>query len=595
MTRTDGYAAIEDYALVGDGRTAALVARDGSIDWLCLPDFDSPSVFGRLLDADRGGAFTLAPLGPFDSERSYVEGTNVLTTTFSTSTGSVRVTDAMTLADPVSLAPLRQLVRKVDGLSGRVELDWRIEPRFDYGRSRGTIGRRAGRFVATHRKRALGVDVWGGDAHADRDGTVGGRITVEAGDAALLALTAAYCDPLVFDTRGNAERRLERTIDFWRSWSERATYEGPWRELVVRSALVLKLLVYAPSAAIVASPTASLPEWIGGERNWDYRYSWVRDAAFTLVALLRLGYHDEASSFLWWLEHATALTQPEIRALYRLTGSTDLSESKLPHLDGYRGSKPVRVGNAAAGQLQLDVYGAMFDALWRHVCEAGHLSAHDGKAIAKIADWVAENWRREDHGIWESRDAVAHYTHSKAMCWVALDRACKLAERGILPDRESRWSKEAEAIRAFAEERLWDDEQSTYTRASDTSELDGALLLLSVFEYLDPRDPRLLGTIDAVQRELREGVLVRRYRSEDGLGSIEGAFLPCSFWLVAALAKAGRRDEAVELMEGLAELANDVGLYAEELAPDGSFLGNFPQALTHLALVAAALALEETA
>jgi GH15 family glucan-1,4-alpha-glucosidase len=593
MKRTGGYAPIEDYAAIGDGRCAALVARDGSIDWLCVPDFDSASIFGRLLDAEHGGAFELAPSQPFTAERAYVEGTNVLATTFRTSGGSVRVTDALALADRTWLSPLRELVRRIEGGDGEVELEWNVRPRFDYARRAPRLSRRAGVPVAESGRVAIAVRAWGGDGETIDEHGIRGALRVRAGETALLTLSVADREPLVFDARDAAEARLERTIQFWRDWSSKTEYDGPWRELVVRSALVLKLLVFAPSAAIVAAPTTSLPESIGGGRNWDYRYAWVRDAAFTLVALLRLGHHDVAHSFFWWLAHATAQTLPRVRVLYRLSGSIEASEDDLEHLDGYRGSRPVRVGNGASAQLQLDVYGAMLDALWRYADEFGDLSGHEGRSVAGIADWVAANWRRPDSGIWEIRGEPTHFTHSKAMCWVALDRACRLAERGLIHDRRDRWRREADAIRTFVDRQLWNPEERAYVRASTLPEADGSLLLLSLFEYDDPRGSRSNGMIDAVQRHLRSGIHVRRYRSGDGIEGDEGSFLACSFWLVAALAKAGRLDEARELMDGLAAAANDVGLYAEELAPDGSFLGNFPQALTHLALVAAALAIEE--
>jgi GH15 family glucan-1,4-alpha-glucosidase len=594
MRGPDGYAAIEHYALIGDGRTAALVARDGSIDWLCLPDFDSPSVFSRVLDAENGGAFELAPSVPYESEREYVPGTNVLTTVFRTADGAARVTDGLTLADRANVAPMRELVRKIEGVAGDVTLEWRVTPRFDYARRDPRISRRGPVVVAESGRTALAVTS-GDDEVRVSAGSITGTARVRAGESTLVAMTAADREPLVFAGRRDAERRLERTIDFWRSWTRKTEYDGPWGELVQRSALVLKLLVFAPSAAIVAAPTTSIPEWIGGARNWDYRYTWTRDAALTLVALLRLGHRDEARAFFWWLSHATALTQPELKVLYRLNGAVDADEQTLDHLDGYRRSRPVRVGNGAAAQTQLDVYGEVLDALWQFAEDGVELSRHERKAAAEIADWVAANWRRPDAGIWEVRVDPAHFTHSKAMCWVALDRASRLLQDAVSSERVRRWRDEARAIRSFVDAHAWDVRQSTYVRTADDAALDASLLLLSLFEYDDPRGNRIASTIDAVQRELREGVRVRRYRADDGVGGDEGGFLACSFWLVAALAKAGRPDDARDLMDELAGAANDVGLYAEGLAPDGSFLGNFPQALTHLALVSAALTVEDAA
>ena len=592
MRGPDGYAAIEQYAVIGDGRTAALVARDGSIDWLCLPDFDSPSVFGRLLDAENGGAFELAPTVPYESEREYVPGTNVLTTAFRTSDGVARVTDALTLVDRATVAPMREVVRRIEGVAGDVTLEWRVTPRFDYARRIPRISRRGPAVVAESGRTAVAV-MARDDEVSIAEGSIAGTIRVCAGESTLVTMSAADGEPLVFAGRRDAESRLERTVEFWRNWTSRTEYDGPWCELVERSALLLKLLVFAPSAAIMAAPTTSLPEWIGGARTWDYRFTWTRDAALSLVALLRLGHRDEARSFFWWLSHATALTQPELNVLYRLNGAVDADEQTLDHLDGYRRSRPVRVGNGAVEQKQLDVYGEVLDALWQFAEDGGELSGHEQKTAAEIADWVAANWTRPDAGIWEVRTGPAQFTHSKAMCWVALDRTCRLLEDTVSAERVRRWRDEARAIRSFVAAHCWDARQSTYVRSADEAALDASLLLLSLFEYDDPRGNRITSTIDSVQRELREGVRVRRYHSDDGVGGDEGGFLACSFWLVAALAKAGRLDDAQDLMDELAGAANDVGLYAEGLAPDGSFLGNFPQALTHLALVSAALAVED--
>ncbi len=583
--RTHGYAPIREYAAIGDGRACALVATDGSVDWLCLPDLDSASWFGALLDAERGGRFELAPEAPFEAEHRYVGGTNVLETVFRTAEGTARVTDALTL--PVAgLEPLRELARRVEGLAGSVRLRWRVEPRFAYGARAAGVSRRSGRWVLASGSDAAGLSVWEGEAAA-AGGAVEGAVEVREGGRALLALTAAVGEPLVFPARDEVERRLDATVAFWRRWLGLCPYEGPWRDAVLRSALALKLLVFAPSGAIAAAPTTSLPEEIGGERNWDYRFCWLRDSSFVLDALLRLGYAEEAESFLWWLMHAEERAHPELRPLYRLNGDLCLPERELA-LEGYRGSRPVYVGNRAVEQLQLGIYGSLLESVALYVGRGRRLERDTARRLADAADWVCEHWRRPDSGIWEVRSEPVHFTHSKLMCWVALDRALRLAGEGEIPGRHAdRWRAEARSIADFVDTRCWSAERRSYVRSAGADELDAALLMGTFVGFHD--EERAAATVDAVRRELAEGPFVWRYLGEDGLRGDEGAFLACSFWLVRALARTGRPDEAGELMDELVGLANGVGLYAEEIDPaSGEFLGNFPQALTHLALVTAA-------
>jgi GH15 family glucan-1,4-alpha-glucosidase len=584
--REYGYAPIEDYAVIGDGRTAALVARDGSIDWLCLPDVDSASVFGAILDAERGGAFAVRPTDRFEVERRYVDVTNVLETTFRTAGGTARLIDAMTLVPPGRLTPLREVVRKAECCEGEVELEWAVAPRFDYGRRHGRVEPRDGRVFFTHRDLALALSVWGAEPAAH------GRVRLASGDQVLFSLAAADRQPVVLPGRRDTEERLEYTSAFWRRWSADKEYDGPWRDAVIRSALVIKLLVYAPSGAIIAAPTTSLPEIIGGSRNWDYRFAWLRDASHALDALLTLACPGEAHAFFWWLMHASRLNQPRLQVLYQANGGDRAPERELAHLAGYRGSAPVRIGNGAVGQLQLDVYGSVLNSTWLHATHHGDLGGETGRAVAKIADYIAGHWREPDCGIWEVRSEPMHFTQSKAMCWVGLDRAIKLAQEGLIPDRTERWRTEAESIRAFVDERCWDEERRSYVRADGAGELDAALLTLALVGYEDSTGVRLRGTIDAIRRELAEGPLLRRYRGEDGLEGEDGAFLACSFWLADALARTGRKDEAAEVMDELVGCANDVGLYAEEIDPTSrAFLGNFPQALVHIALINAAVSI----
>jgi GH15 family glucan-1,4-alpha-glucosidase len=591
--RTDRYAPIRDYAAIGDGRTVALVARDGSIDWLCLPDLDSPSVFAALLDAQSGGAFALAPDGPFTAEHRYEPQTNVLETTFTTPDGVVRVTDAM-LLPTAGLAPDRELARRIEGISGRVAMDWRVEPRFDYGRQPARIGLRSGVPVATSGPLALAISSWDAGLPRREAASIDGRFEISAGHSALLVLTAAHQEPLVLPARGEVERRLEGTRDFWRSWVAERRYEGPWRDAVLRSALALKLLVHAPSGAIAAAATASLPEQLGGERNWDYRFCWVRDAAFTLEALFSVGCPHEADAFFWWLLHASQLTQPHLRVLYRLDGGVDAPEETLP-LSGYRESRPVRIGNQALGQRQLDIYGDHLQTVWLYARAGGRIDADTGRRLVQTADLVCRIWRQPDSGIWEVRSAPAHFTQSKMMCCVALERAASLAETGNLAtDGAPRWRTEAAAIRDFVTGQCWSERIGSYVRIAGADELDASLLLGALMGYEDAREHRMASTIEAVRCRLGRGPLLSRYSGEDGLGGQEGSFLCCSFWLAEALARGGRVDEAGELMNELVGLANRVGLYAEEIDPDSDeFLGNLPQGLVHLALISAAAAIAE--
>jgi GH15 family glucan-1,4-alpha-glucosidase len=588
-----GYVPIRDYAAIGDGRTVALVARDGSIDWLCLPDLDSPSVFAAVLDADRGGRFALEPEIPARARRRYLPDTNVLETTFTTAQGVVRVTDAMALPSS-DLGPTRELIRRVDCPTGRVPMRWRITPAFGYGSVPPRIGRRGRIPVAVGPRDALAVCSWeAGEAQID-EGAISGRFELRESSSALIALCAAHQEPLVFPTRDQVERRLDATAAYWRRWAAQRTYDGPWRDAVIRSALALKLLFYAPSGAIAAAATASLPEEIGGERNWDYRFCWVRDSAFTLEALLHLGCPSEAEAFFWWLLHASQLTHPRLQVLYRLDGGERAPERTL-ELDGYRGSRPVRVGNDAAAQTQLDIYGDLLQTAVIYAEAGGRLDRETGHRLAGIADLVCRIWRQPDSGIWEVRSQPVHFTHSKMMCWVALDRALRLSDAGHIPSRHaSTWRREMLAIREFIETRCWSARLGSYCRHAGGEELDASLLLGILLGYEGQDTSRLAATVTVLQRDLGRGPLLSRYSGEDGLRGAEGAFLCCSFWLADALARIGRLDEATELMAELIALANDVGLYAEEIdANTNDLLGNIPQGLVHLALINAAISIAE--
>ena len=410
----------------------------------------------------------------------------------------------------------------------------------------------------------------------------------------MIALCAAHQEPLIFPKREHVEARLEATSAYWRRWAAQRAYDGPWRDAVIRSALALKLLFHAPSGAIAAAATTSLPEEIGGERNWDYRFCWVRDSAFTLDALVQLGCPREAEAFFWWLLHASQLTHPRLQVLYRLDGGERAPERTL-ELRGYRDSRPVRVGNDAAAQTQLDIYGDLLQTALVYAQAGGRLDRETGRRLAGIADLVCGSWRRPDAGIWEVRSPPGHFTQSKMMCWVALDRALRLADAGHLPSGQaSTWRREALAIREFIETRCWSERLGSYRRQAGRDELDASLLLGILLGYDAAEPGRLAATVDALRRDLGRGPLLLRYSGEDGLRGGEGAFLCCSFWLADALARIGRLDEATELMEELIPLAGDVGLYAEEIDPDtNELLGNLPQGLVHLALINAAVSISK--
>jgi GH15 family glucan-1,4-alpha-glucosidase len=591
--RKGGYLPIQDYAVIGDGRTVALVARDGSVDWLCLPDLDSPSVFGALLDGERGGRATLAPDVAHRAERRYLPGTNVLETTFTAAEGVVRVTEALTLPG-AGLAPQRELARRVEGLSGNVPMGWSVDARFGYARWRTRIGWRSGVPVAAAGNQALAVCAWDAGDPATAGGSISGHFHTGPGSRALVTLCATEQEPLVLPARAEVEGRLDATVTGWRQWARRSGYAGPWPEAVARSALALKLLVFAPSGAVAAAATTSLPEGIGGVRNWDYRFCWVRDSAFILNAFLQLGFSAEVDAFFWWLMQASQLTHPRLQVLYRLNGGATATERTID-FEGYRRSVPVRVGNAAAGQLQLDVYGDLFQTAWLYVRSGRQIDREIGRRLEATADLVCDLWPRPDSGIWEVRSAARHFTQSKMLCWVALDRALRLAEAGQIPARHARrWEDGAAAVRAYVDGHCWSEAKGSYVQSAGVDELDASVLLGVLFGFAEPKGPRARGTIDAIRRELGHGPFLYRYSGDDGLAGGEGAFLTCSFWLVEALARSGQGDEAAELMETLLGLANDVGLYAEEVDPDtGEFLGNFPQGLTHLALVNAAVAVGE--
>lgn len=590
MERVDGYAPIEDYALIGDGRTCALVARDGSIDWLALPRIDSDTVFARLLDAKRGGSFELAPEIDFRIEREYLESSNVLQTTFVTASGTVRVTDAITL-DHGGLLPWFELVRRVEGVTGAVPMRWRITPRFGVGEESGetSIERLDGAVRATSRGLSLVVYPFDTGEPQHTESEITGSFEANKGSSGLLVLRATEDEPIPFARRDWAERRLLDTADDWRRWLDDAGVEGEWNDAARRSALALRLLTYVPTGAIVAAPTTSLPERIAGDRNYDYRYSWVRDTAFTLDALINLDLLVQVHASFAWLLDAVESTEPDLHVLYDLDGEIVSGQEEL-ELDGYRGSRPVRRGNGAAGQLQLGCYGDLMETAELYVGDGNALDDATAGRLAEILDHLTTIWTKEDAGIWELPEQ-RQYTVSKLGVWTAFDRALRLVERGQLPrDRAETWRDCAKEVREFIERECWSEARCSYVMFPGSSKLDASLLRSCRVNFLDVHGERFSSMVDAIRDELDAGDgLLYRY---SGQQRIEGAFVACSFWLVEALARAGRVDEARVTMRQVLAHRNDVGLFAEEIDPKtGAFLGNFPQGLSHLALINAAAAI----
>jgi GH15 family glucan-1,4-alpha-glucosidase len=600
--RSEPYAPIGDYAIIGDCRSAALISRDGSLDWLCWPRFDSPSLFAALLDAARGGRFRVGPVGAFRAERRYLPDTNVLETVFHTPTGIAALRDLMPVATEqekrVALLPEHEILREVHVLSGEVEIAIDYAPRLQYGAVRPELRQRDGFGIQCATDGAVVTLLSELPLRVASDGaSVSGTARMGAGERAYLSLTYASDAPAVAPLLGVAARgRLERTARWWREWSGRCAYRGPYRDAVVRNALVLKLMAYAPSGAIVAAPTTSLPERLGGVRNWDYRYCWLRDAAFTLRVLFALGYREEGDAFLHWILHATRLTWPELHVLYNVFGETHLPERELWHLDGYAGSRPVRIGNDAHGQLQLDVYGEVIDAAARFARTGGRFDRDTARLLAGLGETVCRRWREPDEGIWEGRAGRFHHTHSKALCWVALDRLLTLNHTHGLPIDVGRLRRERDAIRDTIERRGFNERLGSYTRLLDGDDLDASLLTLPLYGYVDATHPRMAATCERVHERLGQDGLIYRYTDGigDGLPAGEGAFGICGFWGVECRARGGDLAGAVAAFDRLLGYANDLGLYAEEIAPrTGAALGNFPQAFTHVGLINAALTLGE--
>jgi len=592
------YLPIAEHGIVGDLHSIALVGTDGTIDWYCYPRFDSPSVFASILDAERGGFFRIAPVdGAFAPKQLYFPDTNVLITRFLTPEGVGEVEDFMPIhRDPKAC---RQLIRRVICVRGQMRFRMECRPRFDYGRQEHELELAGG--SALFRTPGLSLSL-ASQTQLEGQGTDAvTEFTLSDGQSATFCLEEAeHMGALAPLHPDEAAQLFERTVRYWRGWLAHSRYRGRWRETVHRSALTLKLLTYRPTGAIVAAPTTSLPEQLGGGRNWDYRYTWIRDAAFSLYALLRLGFTEEAEAFMGWLTNCFRDRPMEresgpLQIMYGVDGGEELTEEILPHLEGYRGSAPVRIGNGAAGQLQLDIYGELIDSVYLYNKHGSPISHQAWEDLRRIVEWVCDHWDQADEGIWEVRGGRQKFTYSRLMSWVAVERAIRIARQRGLPADMVRWLQARDAIYNQIMERGWHAERGAFVQHFDAEFLDASVLLMPLVKFIAPTDPRWLSTLDAITDELVSDSLVYRYNaaaSPDGLAGEEGTFSICSFWYVEALARAGRVDQARLVFEKMLTYANHLGLYSEEIGPTGEQLGNFPQAFTHLALISAATNLD---
>jgi GH15 family glucan-1,4-alpha-glucosidase len=601
------YLPIEAHGLVGDLHTVALVGTNGTIDWYCCPAFDSPSVFGAILDADKGGFFSLRPAGDdWSSKQLYFPDTNVLITRFYTADGVGEVQDFMPIAMTAPGMHRHRLIRRAVVVRGRMSFCVEVQPRFDYAREEHQVEMHPHGVLFRSSKLSLALEgaiarVSMSSGRLERVGPgVRARFELEAGASHSFVLERVPPDHICrpYPERQTLEA-FEDTVGYWRGWLARSRYRGRWREMVQRSALTLKLLTYAPTGAIVAAPTTSLPEQLGGERNWDYRYTWIRDAAFSLYGLLRLGFTEEAEAFMDWLTDRMRGWRlgpsGPLQVMYGIDGRSELPEELLAHLEGYRGSGPVRIGNGAADQRQLDIYGEMIDSVYLYNRHARPIYHDAWESLRRIVDWLCENWDQPDEGIWETRGGQKEFTYSRVMSWVALERAVRINRQRGLPGDIVRWLRERDKVYDQVMASGWNERRRAFVQHYGSDVLDASVLLMPLVLFIAPTDPRWLSTLDAIGEELVSDSLVYRYNVEaspDGLRGEEGTFSMCSFWYVEALTRADRLEEARLAFEKMLTYANHLGLYSEEIGPTGELLGNFPQAFTHLALISAAFNLD---
>ncbi len=595
------YKPIENYGVIGDLNTVALVGMDGSVDWCCLPRFDSPSIFAAILDDQKGGRFQIAATELGTQKQLYFPDTNVLITRFFNPDGVGEVVDFMPVTEESlrgQKARVHQIVRRVTVVRGAMRFRLWCQPAFDYARRAHETLLRGNHacFVSGSMTLALVSPIPLKPVGSGVEGT----FTLRAGESVTFYLRYVpegdWERLLVPEQRGR--EAFAATVAFWRRWLSRCRYFGRWQEMVRRSALTLKLLTYAPTGAIVAAPTAGLPEEIGGERNWDYRYTWIRDASFTLYALLRIGFTEEAEKFMGWIEARCHELEPDgsLQIMYGIDGRHELKEEVLDHLEGYKGSRPVRVGNAAYTQLQLDIYGELMDSVYLYNKYGSPISYDFWVYLRRLVSWVCQHWQDRDEGIWEVRGGRQHFVYSKLMCWVALDRAIRLANKRSFPADRITWERVRDQIYEEILSRGWNAKRKAFVQHYDTDALDASTLIMPLVFFMSPTDPRMLSTVDRVLAELVSDSLVYRYEMEraapDGLRGAEGTFSLCTFWLVEALTRAGRIEEARLIFEKMLSYANHLGLYAEEIGPCGEALGNFPQAFSHITLISAAYNLD---
>ncbi len=596
-----GYLPIEDYGVIGDCHTVALVGLNGSIDWLCFPHFDSPSVFGAILDEEKGGRFQITPVGEnIRAKQMYLPDTNILITRFFSPDGLVEITDFMPVDDDKEPTWNHRLVRRVCVVQGHLRLKMTCQPAFDYARAKHTVETHEDGVVFRSDGLALGL---ASETPLKIEGqAVVSEFSLKTGQSVNFMLHRVDDDEGVCGKYLNDQEVddiFNQTIDYWRHWLKQSTYRGRWQNMVHRSALVLKLLTFAPTGAIVAAPTTSLPEAIGADRNWDYRYTWIRDASFTCYALLSLGFQQEVGRFMDWIEARCREIDPKqggLQIMYSIDGSHQLKEETLDHLSGYRNSRPVRIGNGAYNQLQLDIYGELMDSVYLYNKYAKPISYDQWTYLRELMNRLCQDWQTPDDGLWEVRSGRQNFVYSRVMTWVAFDRALRIATKRGLPADTALWERTRNQVYEEIMTKGWSEKRQAFVQYYGSEVLDASNLLMPLVKFLGPTDPRMLKTLDAILDELSYDVLVYRYDTDkgasDGLAGREGTFSLCSFWLVECLTQAGRLDEARLKLEKMFSYANHLGLYAEEIGTSGEMLGNYPQAFTHLSLISAAYNLD---